>query len=159
MRTDGRTDGRTDKTKLIVNFPNFANSHKYLQKIFRKFRKLKIRPDRCASVSSPVCLFFFYNFRSKNVWPAVARLDQWRPTIWARGPNLSLLAWTLLPTHCRCRRLMLHLVTLKETHSVGLLCTRDRPFANISTSLETRNLYHRAVADLCLRLRVLWDRR
>ena len=45
-----------------------------------------------------------------------------------------------LPTHCRCRRLLLHLITLKKhthtpthEHSVVLLWTRDRPFAEIST--------------------------
>jgi hypothetical protein len=46
---------------------------------------------------------------------------------------LFFLVWPLLPTHCRCRRLLLHLITHMDiythTHSVGLLWTRDRPVA------------------------------
>jgi hypothetical protein len=41
--------------------------------------------------------------------------------------------WPLLPTHCRCRGLVLHLITLKDTHSVELLWTRDQPVAETST--------------------------
>ena len=41
----------------------------------------------------------------------------------------SFLLWRLLPTHCRCKGLLLHLITLTDTHthSVGLPWTRDRP--------------------------------
>ena len=53
----------------------------------------------------------------------------------------------------------MHLSTLNETHSVGLLWTRDRPVTNISTWLETYNLNHREGADLFLRPRVHRDRR
>jgi hypothetical protein len=35
----------------------------------------------------------------------------------------------LLRTCCRCRRLSLYMITLSDTHSVGLLYTRDRPAA------------------------------
>jgi len=30
---------------------------------------------------------------------------------------LTVLSWPLLPTHCRCKRLLLHLVTLNGTHT------------------------------------------
>jgi hypothetical protein len=39
----------------------------------------------------------------------------------------------LLPTHSTCRGLLLHLITLNDTHSVGLLWLRDRPIAETST--------------------------
>ena len=41
----------------------------------------------------------------------------------------------LLPIYCRCRMLLLHLITLSDTHtnSVGLLWMRDRPFVGTST--------------------------
>lgn len=32
-------------------------------------------------------------------------------------PFLSFLGWPLLFTHCRCRRLLLHLITLSDTHA------------------------------------------
>ena len=38
---------------------------------------------------------------------------------------------SITPTHCRCRRLLLHFITFSDTHSVGLLWTRDRPVAEI----------------------------
>jgi hypothetical protein len=41
------------------------------------------------------------------------------------------LVWSLLRTHCRCRWLLLQLMTVTHTHSVGLLWTRDRPVAEI----------------------------
>jgi hypothetical protein len=47
-------------------------------------------------------------------------------------PVLSIQSQPLLP-HCRCRRLVQHLITHKDTQSVGLLCTRDRPVAETST--------------------------
>ena len=40
---------------------------------------------------------------------------------------LSFSVWHLRPTHCRCRGLSLHLITLNDTHTVGLLWTRGRP--------------------------------
>ena len=46
---------------------------------------------------------------------------------------LSFLFWPFLPTHCRCRGLLLHLTTLNDTNrrthtqSVGPHCTRDCP--------------------------------
>ena len=73
-----------------------------------------------------------------------------------------------LPTHCRCRRLLLHLFTLSDTHththSVVLLCTSDRPVAETYTSqhsqetdihtpggIRTHNPSKRAAADQLLR--------
>jgi len=49
----------------------------------------------------------------------------------------------ILPNHFRCRGLLLHLITLKDTHthkhtqSVGLLWTRDRSVAETSTWQHT----------------------
>jgi hypothetical protein len=42
---------------------------------------------------------------------------------------LSFLVWLLLPPHCRCRRSMLHLITLNDMHtqSVGILRASDQP--------------------------------
>ena len=45
---------------------------------------------------------------------------------------LSFLSWPLLATHCR-GRVLLHVITLGDTLSVGLLWTRDRPVAETST--------------------------
>jgi hypothetical protein len=49
-----------------------------------------------------------------------------------------------LPSHCRCRGLLLHLITLNNTHththtathSLGLPWTRDRPVAETKTSMS-----------------------
>jgi hypothetical protein len=50
---------------------------------------------------------------------------------------LSFLVSPLIPTHCRRRGLLLHLLTLNDTHththSVGLLCIGDQPEAETST--------------------------
>ena len=46
---------------------------------------------------------------------------------------LSLIFWPLLPRHCRRRVLLLLLITLSDTHSVGLLSTSDWPIAETST--------------------------
>jgi len=47
---------------------------------------------------------------------------------------LSFLVLSLLPTQCRCRELLLHLITLKpHTHPVELQGTRDQPVAQFST--------------------------
>jgi len=43
----------------------------------------------------------------------------------------------VLRTRCRCRGLSLCMITLSDTHSVGLLCTRDRPVAETSTWQHT----------------------
>jgi len=59
--------------------------------------------------------------------------------------------WPLLPNHCRCRWLLLQLITLNETHadththththtaphSVGILWLRDGPVAQTSTLQHT----------------------
>jgi len=52
---------------------------------------------------------------------------------------LPFLVWHLLPTHCRCRGLLLHfLLTLSDTtHSVELLWTSDRPVTEISAWQQT----------------------
>jgi hypothetical protein len=39
----------------------------------------------------------------------------------------SFLVWPLLPDHCRCTGLLLHVITISDTHSVGLLWTSDQP--------------------------------
>jgi len=52
---------------------------------------------------------------------------------------LSFLVSPLIPTHGRCRGLLLHLITLSDTHthththSVGLLWIGDQPEAETST--------------------------
>jgi len=51
--------------------------------------------------------------------------------------------WLLLPAHCRCRWLLLHLITFYDTHthtyahSVGLLWTSDRFLAQTFTWQHT----------------------
>jgi hypothetical protein len=49
------------------------------------------------------------------------------------------LASPLLLNHCRCRGLLLHLITLNDTHkhSVGLLWMSDQPVAETSTWQHT----------------------
>ena len=74
-----------------------------------------------------------------------------------------------LPSEFRCRRLLLHLITLNDTpHSVGLLWKRDRPVAETYTwqhttltgtdiydpgEIRTRNPSEREAADPRLRPR------
>ena len=59
---------------------------------------------------------------------------------------LSFLFWLFLPTHCRCRGSLLHLITLNDNHthahSVGILWTRDRPFSDTSTWQNTTPTKH-----------------
>jgi hypothetical protein len=52
---------------------------------------------------------------------------------------LSSLVWPLVPTHCRCRGLLLHLITHSDTqkHSVGLLWTSDQLVAETSIWQQT----------------------
>jgi len=50
--------------------------------------------------------------------------------------RLSFLVWALLPTHCKSRGLLLHAITLNDTHSVGLLWTRDRTAAQTSSTWQ-----------------------
>ena len=82
----------------------------------------------------------------------------------------------LFYTHCRYRKLMLHHITLNDTHThfMGLPWTRDRPIAEPSylTSyhadkrqismppggIRTRSPSKRAAADPRLRPRGHWDR-
>jgi hypothetical protein len=51
--------------------------------------------------------------------------------------NITLFSYfdCCLLAHCRCRGLLLHLVTINDTHthSVGLLWMNDRPVAKTST--------------------------
>jgi hypothetical protein len=87
------------------------------------------------------------------------------------------LLWPFLPAHCRCRGLILHLITLLSdihTHSVWLLWPRDQPDAGTSTcstqnthkrqrsipriGIRTHNPSKRAAPDLCLRTHGHWDR-
>jgi hypothetical protein len=63
----------------------------------------------------------------------------------------SFLLWLRLPTHYRCWGLLLHLTTFIDTHSVGLLWTRNRPVTETSTC--TRHNSHtrgRIPVDLSL---------
>jgi len=51
---------------------------------------------------------------------------------------LPFLFWHLPPTHCRCRGLLLHLLTLSDTtHSVGLLWTSGWPVTETSAWQQT----------------------
>jgi hypothetical protein len=52
---------------------------------------------------------------------------------------VSSLVRLLLP-HCTRRGILLHLITLRHTHSVRLLYTRDRPFRR-ELYLTTHNIY------------------
>jgi hypothetical protein len=49
----------------------------------------------------------------------------------------SCLEWPLLPTHYRCRGLLLHLKGLNNTHSAGLPRAKDRLVAETSTWQHT----------------------
>jgi len=77
-----------------------------------------------------------------------------------------------LPTHCRCRWLLLRLITLNDTHthSVGILWTRDLPVAETSTWQHTTlkrdrhscprrdsNAQSQQARDLRLKPRGKWD--
>jgi hypothetical protein len=77
----------------------------------------------------------------------------------------SFLVWHLLPIHCRCGRLLLHLTTFTDTpQSAGLLWTSDQQVAETSTwqhttlttdihapgGIRTHNPSMRAAADLQL---------
>jgi hypothetical protein len=88
---------------------------------------------------------------------------------------LSFLVWPPVPTHCRCRGLLLHLITVIDTHTLGRttldegsarrrgLClhnTQHSQERNIHapSGIRTRNSSKRAAADLRLRPRGHWDR-
>jgi len=51
--------------------------------------------------------------------------------------SLCFSVCPLLTLHRRCRGLLLHLVTLNDAHSVGLLWTSDQPVADTSTWRHT----------------------
>jgi len=50
---------------------------------------------------------------------------------------LSFIVWTLLPTHCTCKGLTLHLIKLNDTHSVEPLWKRNRPVSETSICQHT----------------------
>jgi hypothetical protein len=58
--------------------------------------------------------------------------------------SFSFRATSFLPPHSRCREVLLHLVTLSDTHthSVRLLWTRDRSAAELSNYI-THNIRKR----------------
>jgi hypothetical protein len=57
--------------------------------------------------------------------------------------SILLLAWPLLPIHCRYREFLLRLITFSDTqqHLVLLLRTRDRPVAETYTWHHTTEIY------------------
>jgi len=99
----------------------------------------------------------------------VANLENWN----ARGSMcvfLSFLSHPFLHIHCRCRGLVLHLITLNDTctHLVGILWMRDLPITETSlpdntqhpqeivnhalSGIQTHNPNKWVAADLCFRL-------
>ena len=88
---------------------------------------------------------------------------------------LSSLIWFLLPTHCRCRRLLLHLAAINDTYILGrnllhegsarrrglYLTThniQNRQIAMLPAGSETRNPSKRADRDLHVLQRGHWNR-
>jgi hypothetical protein len=83
---------------------------------------------------------------------------------------LFLSPYLFLPTPCSCRVLLLRTISLRHTHSVGLLWPRDRPDAETSTwkhttltreihvpgGFRTRSRSKRSAADPRLRPRGHW---
>ena len=61
---------------------------------------------------------------------------------------LTFLFWPLLATHCRCR-VLLHVITLGNTFSVGLIWTRDRPVAKNSLPDNTKHVLPVATTHYC----------
>jgi hypothetical protein len=90
---------------------------------------------------------------------------------------LSFWVWPLLPTHCRCRGLLLHLITLNDTHThtlsrapldEGLAHLRPLPDntqhsqgtdIHVPGGIRTRNSSQCAAADPRLRPHGHWNRR
>ena len=82
------------------------------------------------------------------------------------------LSLQFLPTQCRCRVYSCTWSHSDTPHSVGFLCTRDRPVAETSTwqhttlttdihapgGIRIRNPCKEAAADPCLRPCCYWDR-
>jgi len=67
-----------------------------------------------------------------------ATMVAWKHLIVAQYAHCpSCLEWPLLPTHYRCRGLLLHLKGLNDTHSAGLPNTMDRLGAETSTWQHT----------------------
>ena len=133
--------------------------------------------------SSPVCyykiqqLFFLSSFLSFFLSAFLFSFLSFFPSFFLSfflSLFLSFLVWPLLPTHCRCRRLLLHLITFNDTHtpldsSGQEISPTQRPLPyNTQHSQETnihapggiriRNPSKRAAAGLRLRQRRHRDR-
>ena len=61
---------------------------------------------------------------------------------------LSLLLWPLLPTHCRCRGLLLHLITLNDTYTVGRTPLDEGSARRRDLYLATHNTHSRQTCTL-----------
>ena len=103
-----------------------------------------------SSVIIHTCHLFIWHTVHRVCWPAVICSVWWY--YWGLQIFLSVfllyfLFWLFLPNHCGCRGLLLHLITLNDTHthikpnSVGLLWMRDGPVADLY--LTTHNIHNR----------------
>ena len=103
------------------------------------------------AVFCSICFYFIKYSGQKNFWSVrnLAELTDGR-TLFVRWYGqgivgfgivssssegdyiISFLVRPLLP-YCRCRGLLLHLITMRHTHSVGLLWRKDGPVVETST--------------------------
>jgi hypothetical protein len=73
-----------------------------------------------------------------NHCKSVEHTYHWRTQWDIKTFFLSSLSWPLLPTHCRYRALLLHLITLNDTHTLGRTpLDKDPPDAENSTWKHT----------------------
>ena len=90
-------------------------------------------PDNCSLMSDYSLLSLITDTVNDNESQKIACLKR------------KFLVCPLLPTRCRCRGLLFNLITrnaAQSPHSVGLLCRRNRPFAEASTC-TTHNIHNR----------------
>jgi hypothetical protein len=87
-------------------------------------------PPRAARNWAIHCYIFMWHFISQ-AWKLI--LTGWK---------CCFLVWHFLPIHWRCKGLLLRLITLNDTQSVGFPWGSDRPNAEVSTC-KTHHIFKR----------------
>jgi hypothetical protein len=59
---------------------------------------------------------------------------------------IFFLVWHIIPTHCRCRLLLLHLITFSDTFTIGRTPLDEGSACRRNLYLSTHNIYKRQIS-------------